>query len=45
MISRDIVLPYFGPGVPHEQKIWVDDLKITTDDAQGEGNPTTQGRR
>ena len=22
--------PYFGPGVPHEQKIWIDDLRILT---------------
>lgn len=30
-INQFLMLPYFGPGVPHEQKIWVDDLRITTE--------------
>jgi len=25
--------PYFGPGVPHEQWIWIDDLRISTENA------------
>jgi len=29
MINQFLMLPYFGPGVPHEQSIWVDDLHIT----------------
>ncbi len=31
LINQFMMAPYFGPGVPHEQKIWIDDLKITTD--------------
>ncbi len=27
-INQFMVGPYFGPGVPHEQKIWVDDIRI-----------------
>lgn len=26
--------PYFGPGVPHQQWIWVDDLRIYTEEAR-----------
>jgi len=26
-----LMAPYFGPGVPHPQTIWVDDLRILTD--------------
>jgi hypothetical protein len=29
-LNQFLMTPYFGPGVPHEQSIWVDDLKITT---------------
>ncbi len=28
-INQFLMLPYFGPGVPHEQRIWIDELKIT----------------
>ena len=28
-INQFLMTPYFGPGVPHEQSIWVDNLKIT----------------
>ena len=28
-INQFLMLPYFGPGVPHEQWIWIDELKIT----------------
>ena len=31
-INQFMMAPYYGPGVPHEQKIWIDDLKITTGD-------------
>ncbi|HUU29986.1 MAG TPA: hypothetical protein VM123_19450 [archaeon] len=27
-INQFLMLPYFGPGVPHEQSIWIDDLQI-----------------
>jgi len=27
-----LMAPYFGPGVPHEQSIWIDDLRIYTED-------------
>jgi len=27
-INQFMMAPYYGPGVPHEQKIWVDDIKI-----------------
>ena len=27
-INQFLMAPYFGPGVPHEQSIWIDDLKI-----------------
>ena len=38
-INQFLMLPYFGPGVPYEQKIWIDDLKIFTDDgASGDGS-------
>jgi hypothetical protein len=30
MINQFLMAPYFGPGVPHEQKIWIDDLRILT---------------
>jgi len=26
------MLRYYGPGVPHEQSIWVDDLRIYTEE-------------
>ena len=29
--NQFLMAPYYGPGVPHEQTIWVDELKITTD--------------
>ena len=32
LINQFLMLPYFGPGVPHEQKIWVDDVTVTTTD-------------
>jgi len=35
-INQFLMAPYFGPGVPHEQWIWVDDLRIYTT----EGAPT-----
>lgn len=28
-INQFLMLPYFGPRVPHGQKVWIDDLKIT----------------
>jgi len=31
-INQFLMAPYFGPGVPHEQWIWIDDLRITTDE-------------
>jgi hypothetical protein len=31
-INQFLMAPYYGPGVPHEQSIWVDDLKITTEE-------------
>ncbi len=33
-INQFLMLPYFGPGVPHEQTIWVDEIVISTDDKQ-----------
>ena len=32
MINQFMMAPYFGPGVPHAQTIWIDELKITTDE-------------
>jgi len=29
-INQFLITPYYGPGVPHEQSVWVDDLRITT---------------
>jgi hypothetical protein len=29
-INQFLMTPYFGPGVPHEQSIWIDNLRITT---------------
>lgn len=29
-INQFLMAPYYGPGVPHAQTIWVDDLTITT---------------
>ena len=34
-INQFLMAPYFGPGIPHEQRIWIDDLRIYTDDTQG----------
>ncbi len=31
-INQFLMAPYFGPGVPHKQWIWIDDLRIHTDD-------------
>lgn len=31
-IDQFLMSPYFGPGVPHAQTIWIDDLAIWTDD-------------
>ncbi len=28
-INQFLMLPYYGPGVPHPQKIWIDDIRIT----------------
>ena len=28
-INQFLMAPYFGPGAPHEQSIWIDELKIT----------------
>ncbi|MFH1006901.1 MAG: hypothetical protein V1800_05270 [Candidatus Latescibacterota bacterium] len=33
-INQFFMAPYFGPGVSHEQEIWIDDLRIVTEDAQ-----------
>jgi len=30
-INQFMMAPYYGPGVSHEQKIWIDNLKVTTD--------------
>jgi hypothetical protein len=37
-IDQFLMAPYYGPGVPHEQHIWIDQLRITT----GTPNVTTQ---
>ena len=29
-INQFLMTPYFGPGAPHEQTIWIDNLRITT---------------
>ncbi len=34
-INQFLMAPYYGPGVPHEQWIWIDDLRIQTSDTQG----------
>jgi len=31
LINQFFMGPYFGPGVPHPQKIWIDNLKITSE--------------
>jgi hypothetical protein len=31
LIDQFLMAPYFGPGVPHPQTIWIDDLRIFTD--------------
>jgi len=38
-INQFLMLPYYGPGVPHEQTIWVDDLLITTESGPAAGGP------
>ena len=40
-IDQFLMAPYYGPGVPHAQTIWIDDLTISTDDTAVE----TGGRR
>ncbi|MFC1606419.1 hypothetical protein ACFL47_00490 [Candidatus Latescibacterota bacterium] len=32
LINQFMMAPYYGPGVPHDQKIWIDELKITTNE-------------
>ncbi|MFH1568552.1 MAG: hypothetical protein ABIL09_11200 [Gemmatimonadota bacterium] len=34
-INQFLMTPYYGPGVPHEQRMWIDDLRIY------EGTPET----
>jgi len=36
-INQFLMAPYYGPGVPHEQSIWIDDLRIFTDAASHGG--------
>lgn len=31
-INQFLMLPYYGPGVPHPQTIWVDEIVISTDE-------------
>jgi hypothetical protein len=31
LINQFLMTPYYGPGVPHPQTIWVDNLRITTE--------------
>jgi hypothetical protein len=31
-INQFLMAPYYGPGVPHEQSIWIDDLRIYTEE-------------
>lgn len=43
-INQFLMAPYFGqhgdkPGVPHEQRIWIDDLRIYTKAARNEKQP------
>ncbi|MFH1069430.1 MAG: dockerin type I repeat-containing protein [Candidatus Glassbacteria bacterium] len=33
-INQFLLLPYYGPGVPHEQGLWIDELKIIQDEQQ-----------
>ena len=33
-INQFLMAPYYGPGVPHEQTIWIDDLRLYTEDSQ-----------
>jgi len=33
-INQFLMLPYYDPGVPHEQTTWVDDLRVSTDAPQ-----------
>lgn len=42
-INQFLMLPYFGPGVPHEQWIWVDDLRIYTETAPENGATRIEG--
>jgi hypothetical protein len=30
-INQFLMAPYYGPGVPHEQTIWIDDLRISAE--------------
>ena len=33
-INQFLMAPYFGPGAPRAQRIWIDDLRIFTDDGR-----------
>jgi hypothetical protein len=33
-LNQFLMTPYYGPGVPHEQTIWIDDLTISTEDGK-----------
>jgi hypothetical protein len=33
-INQFLMAPYYGPGVPHEQRIWIDNLRIYTQPAR-----------
>ncbi|MEW6751812.1 MAG: hypothetical protein AB1505_12665 [Candidatus Latescibacterota bacterium] len=43
LIDQFLMLPYYGPGVPHPQTIWVDDLRIWAGPPPSLPTPVPQG--
>jgi hypothetical protein len=38
-INQIAMAPYFGPGVPQEQSIWIDDLRVLTGEPEADTTP------
>ena len=42
-INQFLMAPYYGPGVPHEQRIWIDDLRILSGVGDQDGDTSIEG--
>jgi len=42
-INQFLMAPYYGPGVPHQQRIWIDDLRILSGSRDPDGDTAIEG--